>query len=354
MRNEFIKNLVSGKISSTEEVFILNSNFQTGFKEGKYVVCTLLANEWSSLDQKYGNEDRTLLQNTIDTILDEITAHNCLHFALNLNHSVLILYMDGFSENSFSSSVYEMLQRFQSTALRYTNISFTAGISCLKENISQISTAYRESIHAAIYRFYIGYRKIFKYGELALKDENPAIKWMNRTTVKRIKDSVERGLIHEIHLILKACLEDINKTYYNVDLVKQFLAEFVLLVRNTLLEYIDNPGEIGLARSEKVYSQFYLCETCSEAENLAFELISEAGEILRKGRAEKNVYPAVCHRLGRDVCRINHGNDSCIHHIPFFPEIYCFRRCCWKCKRIMRYSARKVYMGTPAANIIHR
>lgn len=283
---EFLKNLISGSISSPEEIQFNNNYYQAGLKDTKYIVCTLLADEWSGLAQKYKGEEKTILQNTVMTILDEISKFDGLFFAYNLNHYILIIYMDGFSENSFLSSVYEMLSRFQTAVFRYTNISFTAGISKIKGKLPEIHAAYRESVQAAVYRFYMGAGKIFKYGDVAIKEEDPGVKWRSKDNIKRIKDSVERGNMDGINCILKDCLEDIEQAHYHISWVKQFLADFIVFLRSTLIEYIED-CEIDMTGGEKVYSRFNECETYSEMKNLAFEEIKQMGQSLKKGRLEK-------------------------------------------------------------------
>ncbi len=266
LRNEFLKNLVIGKISTFEEIQFYNNYYETGMKEGKYIVCTLIADEWAELNGKYSGEEIHILQNTINTILGEVIQFDKIFFPYNINHYVLVIYMDCFSENSFISSIYEALSRFQTAVLRYTNISFTVGISGIKEKLQEIHIAHKESIQAAVYKFYKGSGKIYKLGDITLKDEDPGVKWINKENIRAIKDSLERGKMDCIDKILEECFADIEQNQYDITLVKQFFTDFIIFIRNSLIEHAEK-YEADIERVEKISNQFNMCETYSEAKN---------------------------------------------------------------------------------------
>lgn len=299
IKDEFLKNLVNGNISTFDEIQFNNNYYNTGLKDGKYIVCTLLADEWSGLAQKYNSEEGTVLQNTIITILNEISKFDGIFFSYNLNHYVLIIYMDGVSESSFSNNVYEVLSRFQTTIFRYTSISFTVGVSRVNGKLSDIHAAYKESILAAVYRFYMGNGKIYKYGDIAIKDEDPRAKWMSKNNIKIIKDSLERGNMEGINSILKDCFEDIEQTHNHISLVKHFFADLVIFLRSSLIELVDD-YEIDMARSEKVYSQFNQCDTYLEVKNLMLEQVNIMEKSLRIGKLKK--YSDIVGKAIENIC----------------------------------------------------
>lgn len=286
LKNEFLKKLVNGSINTFDEIQFYNNYYNAELKDGRVIVCTLLADEWTELSQKYRDEDKNIIQNAIITIWDELSENQGIFFLYNLNHYVLILYMDGFSENSFLNNVYELLSRFQTAIFRYTNISFTIGVSGIKEKHTDIHTAYKESVNAAVYRFYMGKGKIYNYGEVIIKDEDQKIKLMCKDNIKCIKDSFERGNLDTVNDILRNWFKDIEEKYYDISWVKQSLAEFIIFLRSTLIESLDDYG-MDIMRSEKVYSQFNQCESYSEVKNLAIEHVRQLEENLKKGKFKK-------------------------------------------------------------------
>lgn len=286
LKNEFLKSLVIGKINTLEEIQFYNNYYETGMKEGKYIVCALITDEWAELNGKYDGEGIHLLQNTINTILNEILQFDKIFFPYHINHYVLIIYMDGFSENTFISSIYEALSRFQKAVLRYTNISFTVGVSKIKEKLQEIHVAHKESIQAAVYKFYKGSGKIYKLGDVVLKDEDPRVKWINKENIRIIKDSLERGKLDCIDKILKDCFDDIEQNQYDITLVKQFFTDFILFIRNSLIEHAEK-YEAHIERVEKISNQFIMCETYSEAKNALLNHIAGIKSSLAKWNSEQ-------------------------------------------------------------------
>ncbi len=287
LKNEFLKNLINGDITSLGEIEEKNDYYDAGLRKGRFVVCAILADDVGKLTQKYQGEESTLLQNTIITIMNEILVVDKSFIVCNPYHFALILYTGSCTEVNIGSETFEILTRFQTAIFRYANISFTIGISGIKEKLSELSVAYHESVDAASYRFYLGKGKIYRHNEIKLTLEDPQVKWMNKSNLNCIADSFEKGNMDGITGILNDCFEDIAQRRYSIYAIKKFLTDFIVFLRSTFLEMMEE-YEVDFIQSETVLKQVNQCESLSEVAELVFGHIQQIETYLKSDDVAKH------------------------------------------------------------------
>ena len=264
---EFIRELDSGTVKG-EDIPMLNEKLDLNLTDTQYVACVILADGWKAVKDKYEDEKKNVLCNTLDMILHESCPFKTVLFPRNGGQYLALIYNDNKSTGHFFSVVHEALVKFQAFAGRYTGLSFTISISNLQYKLAALPEACTDALKITDFRFYRGTGKIYYSESIIFITEDLTLKWMNKETINRLKSFVERGNVIAAYEVLEEFFSMITSSYYHANSVRNFTIDFLIFSRNLVLEQVERIDEEVLS-SEQLYEYINACDFYGEILDLA-------------------------------------------------------------------------------------
>ena len=210
LKNDFLKDIILGNtIAKIEDLCIRFDEFGVTIDpKDKILLCILKIDDYKHFMEIHDDKDRSLFKFAVTNISEEIMRQNFAaeivnmgndHFCVLLNSNNDINQIINESNSMIKSSIMEIQKHIHS----YYNLSLSAAIGYITEDISKISSSYNEAMNISLYRIKYGYASIIFPGDLnEVNDDNfsfPASK------EKLLLDSIKLGNF-----------ENAKDAYYNI------------------------------------------------------------------------------------------------------------------------------------------
>lgn len=298
-----VKRILDGETAEEEDLIRLSEQHGLSLANGPFVVCSLLADNWSEWQDRHASDGGVMLYQTIQTIFREIASFGVVLLPFSMWHTAAVVYINSKSENTFLRDLHEMMARFQKAVFRYANISFSIGISSGKQSVSLIHDAFRESVHAVVFRFYEGEGRIHLYRPHCGEQTNPAEKWLQPQRYREMKNLVERRRFEQLDGYCCDIITDILNAQYNIDQVKLLLSDLVILLRSIVFETIGT-GLDEMGGPEAICSRFRNCESLDEAGALLKNCIEQMKSLHQRKMDGFSEF------VNKTIARIHSGFDE--------------------------------------------
>lgn len=286
LRNEFLRELVLGKLDGSDEIEKQNILYKAGLLKGKYILCTIKFDNIHEISSLYDNHDRKMLKGTALNIIKEIFSFKGAYFSVEYDEYVCLIYMNGYSEKEFLSSIYDFTGKLSSGLSRYVNISVSIGLSKITGGRDEIARAYGQCTKAIEYRFYTGGGKVHNYMENAFMDEDISKQWHKFRNTRLLKEQLEKENWNWISEYFAKVTGEFEQKRYPPDFVRKAIADILLIIQSLLIEMVDNPWENAYS-NEIIFNRVMGMETVQAMNEFIKEYLSYINAYLQKAKNEK-------------------------------------------------------------------
>ena len=174
-RNEFFKELLVKEdiIEETVKEKFIEYNIDM-CTSGKFVLCNLCIDHYSSFSQELNIEDQKLFRFAICNVASEIALrlfkNHC--FEVDDRNIMLILEIENPDDNQIKTELFEIIEEIQEWCQANLKISLSASISITPVVLTDIPESFKLTSELSKYRFVYGNRSILLPGLLAVMESN--------------------------------------------------------------------------------------------------------------------------------------------------------------------------------------
>lgn len=204
---------------------IIIENLENKFKEFKIqlkpelptVIILLKIDHFANIKDKHNYKDREVLKFAIMNIASEICTdkydHECID--MDADHVILVMNVYEHQRENLVISIKQLVKDVQSAMLQYFDVSLSAIISPIADDISYLYDTYNTTIKYSQYRFYFGHRCIL-YAEDMQKLEANDYEYPHKKEQQMVDAIMLGKLQNAIQLYEEIINEALNYSYYSM------------------------------------------------------------------------------------------------------------------------------------------
>lgn len=167
LKNEFIKSILNGSLSiSSGDLSIKLTELGINLKpQERMLLYILKVDNFRYFMENNNDKDRSLIKYSIGNIANEVTGQSFNNEVIDMGGDyvcVLLNIESSFmlSKNEIDDTIKSIILQIQEHIKNYFNLSLSAGVSYMIENIERINICYTDTLNIALYRIKYGHSSI--------------------------------------------------------------------------------------------------------------------------------------------------------------------------------------------------
>jgi len=222
LKNRMLKAMLQNKNSvSIDNLDKLFNDFNIKLKRETPIALILFKiDDFIEIKDKYNYKDREVLKFAIMNIASEMCGNKYNHECINLEEDnvVLIINVEDNQLSYWLNDIREIIEKVQSAMNEYFELSISATISSVSDELSNIYYTYMDTLNNSQYRFYFGHRSILYEDELKELEEKDYEYPVQKE--QQMIDSLMLGKIKDAKFHYEEIInETLNYSYYSMNQV---------------------------------------------------------------------------------------------------------------------------------------